>query len=151
MSDKLLHELLRDAGGNCSNTVKAVGLDCKSMKKCEECYDMLRKALADEIERQYVPVPRFPDGTRVEMGCKVEGGTVEGWCVWDDGSFDLYNDEGDTIHEGKPGDFAKPPETDSLEKLRDDMKLIADHYPDSISTPGEWVKRLTALMERGDR
>ena len=107
-------------------------------------------AFADEIERQYVPVPRFTDGTRVEMGCKVEGGTVEGWCVWDDGSFDLYNDEGDTIHEGKPGDFTKPPETDSLEKLRDYVEECRQQECGSAHDAyREIADRLTALMERG--
>lgn len=91
MSDKLLHERLRDASGDCIGTVRAVGLSCNDMEKCEECFATLRKALADEIERQYVPVPRFPDGEPVHEGSETRYGTVScvdvyvsngGWGNW---------------------------------------------------------------------
>lgn len=153
MSDRLLHERLRDAGGNCANTVKAVGLNCRSMKNCAECYDMLRKALADEIERQYVPAPHFPDGEPVREGSKVEGGTVGSWSVLDDRSWLIYDNLGRIVQSGGISDFAKRPEPDSLERLRDD---IAEWRAD-VAIPGngwdiktaEWCDRLTALMERG--
>ena len=35
---------------------------------------------------------------------------MEGWCVWEDGSFYLCDEDGELIHAGKSGDFAKPPE-----------------------------------------
>lgn len=147
MSDRLLHEKLREWASNRPFRFNEAWEEFEVAGN-----DNMLAAFADEIERQYVPVPRFTDGTRVEMGCKVEGGTVEGWCVWDDGSFDLYNDEGDTIHEGKPGDFAKPPETDSLEKLRDYVEECRQQECGSAHDAyREIADRLTALMERGER
>lgn len=147
MSGKLLHERLREWASNRPFSFNEAWEEFGVAGN-----DNMLAAFADEIERQYVPVPRFPDGTRVEMGCKVEGGAVECWCVWDDGSFDLYNDEGDTIHEGKPGDFAKPPETDSLEKLRDYVEECRQQECGSAHDAyREIADRLTALMERDKR
>lgn len=71
MSDKLLHERLREHAAKdiigdfaCGNT-KIVSL------RADEAL-----ALADEIERQYVPVPRFPDGEPVREGSETRYGTV---------------------------------------------------------------------------
>lgn len=71
MSDKLLHERLREHAAKgiigdfaCGNT-KIVSLRADKAL-----------ALADEIERQYVPVPRFPDGDPVREGCETRYGTV---------------------------------------------------------------------------
>lgn len=86
MSDKLLHEQLREYAAEhfigdfeCGNKMIATLRDYEAI------------ALADEIERQYVPVPRFPDGEPVREGCETLYGTVElidvevsdgGWGNW---------------------------------------------------------------------
>lgn len=118
MSDKLLHERLREHAAKdiigdfaCGNT-KIVSL------RADEAL-----ALADEIERQYVPVPRFPDGEPVHLGCPVCGGVVGGFSVWDDGSFALYSEDGDVLQEGEPGDFAKRPELKALDAEGVEVKV----------------------------
>lgn len=71
MSDKLLHEQLREyavehfiGDFECGNKMIASLRDYEAL------------ALADEIERQYVPVPRFPDGEPVREGSETRYGTV---------------------------------------------------------------------------
>lgn len=148
MSGKLLHERLREFAAE-----YVIGdFECGAMKGISLLEDDAI-ALADEIERQYVPVPRFPDGEPVREGCKVDGGTVGSWSVLDDRSWLIYDDLGRITQSGGISDFAKRPEPDSLEKLRDD---IAEWRAD-VAIPGngwdvktaEWCDRLTALMERG--
>ena len=105
---KLLHERLRDADGGCDRTAKAVGrFSCYDIDDCKSCYGLLREAIADEIERCYVPRPRYEDGEPVHMGCAVCGGIVACFSVWDDGSFSTYDEDGNVLQEGEPGDFAK--------------------------------------------
>ena len=66
---KLLHERLRDADGGCDITAKAVGhFSCYDIDDCKSCYGLLREAIADEIERCYVPRPRYEDGEPVQFG-----------------------------------------------------------------------------------
>lgn len=70
---KLLHERLRDADGGCDRTVKAVGhFSCYDIDDCKSCYGLLREAIADEIERCYVPRPRYEDGEPVQFGDDIE-------------------------------------------------------------------------------
>ncbi len=154
MSDRLLHERLRDASGDCANTVKAVGLDCKSMKKCEECYDMLRKAIADEIERQYVPVLRFPDGEPVGEGSETCYGTVSYIDVEASsggyGNWVMHMEDGSCFEGTFSQRVEERPAPDSLEKLR---QFAVDHaaYADGCSERDAFLEisdRLTALMER---
>lgn len=147
MSDRLLHERLREWASaipfSFNEAWRTFGVSGN---------DNMLAAFADEIERQYVPVPRFPDGEPVHEGSETCYGTVSFTNVEVSdrgrGNWVLRFDDGNCI-EGTYSQRVERPAPDSLEKLRDDMKLIADHYPDSISTPGEWAKRLTALMERG--
>lgn len=150
MSGKLLHEKLREWASNRPFSFNEAWEEFGVAGN-----DNMLAAFADEIERQYVPVPRFTDGTRVEMGCKVEGGTVGSWSVLDDRSWLIYDNLGRIVQSGGISDFAKRPEPDSLERLRDD---IAEWRAD-VAIPGngwdiktaEWCDRLTALMERDKR
>lgn len=109
MSDKLLHERLREAVTADVYDFVCGGTEIAFLWEDEAL------ALADEIERQYIPLPRFPDGESVCIGCAVYGGIVDGWCVWDDGAFQLNDEEGNVIQDGDPGDFAKRPDTNALD------------------------------------
>lgn len=131
MGDRLLHRRLREwANGNPDPMLKKclhahlAGSDlCKAHPSCTRCERAQAAALADEIERQYVPVPRFPDGEPVHLGCPVCGGVVGGFSVWDDGSFALYSEDGDVLQEGEPGDFAKRPELKALDAEGVEVKV----------------------------
>ncbi len=97
MSDRLPHELLREWAdtGEKEDTFPSTLMDkhfTPDMNK--EAVAMDAEAfgkLADEIERQYVPVPRFPDGEPVHEGSETRYGTVSfvdvevsngGWGNW---------------------------------------------------------------------
>ncbi len=110
MGNKLLHERLREWASNRPFRFNEAWEEFEVAGN-----DELLAAFADEIERQYVPVPRFPDGEPVHLGCPVCGGVVGGFSVWDDGSFALYSEDGDVLQEGEPGDFAKRPELKALD------------------------------------
>lgn len=76
---KLLHERLREYSENryvysCNTkdiaSVIGVGTDCRD--QCSECRSRIYEALADEIERYYIPRLRFEDGKPVQFGDKTE-------------------------------------------------------------------------------
>lgn len=103
--NKLLHELLRDAAiSDDSDGGIIYGNDyAVSYKTNEEC-----NSLADEIERCYTPNPRFEDGEPVSKGCEVDGGTVDFWTVWSNGSWELYDADGDVLQCGEADDRVEP-------------------------------------------
>lgn len=110
MSDKLLHERLREYAAE-----YVIGdFACGAMKGIS-LLDDDALALAAEIERQYIPLPRFPDGEPVRLGCAVCGGIVGGFSVWDDGAFTTYDKDGNVLQDGDPGDFVKRPESKALD------------------------------------
>ncbi len=96
MSGKLLHELLRDWANarpfSFNEAWRTLGVAGN---------DNMLAAFADEIERQYVPVPRFPDGEPVREGSETRYGTVERIDVevsdtcW--GSWVVHFDDGECI------------------------------------------------------
>ena len=127
MGDRLLHRRLREwANGNPDPMLKKclhahlAGSDlCKAHPSCTRCERAQAAALADEIERQYVPVPR----------------TVN--CTFEDEMFD-FNPEKLTHKE-----------PDSLEKLRDDLMAAHESWDGDPNKLVDYADRLTALMERG--
>lgn len=70
MSGKLLHERLREHAADDRYDFWCGDTEIVSLWADEAL------ALADEIERQYVPVPRFPDGEPVREGSETRYGTV---------------------------------------------------------------------------
>lgn len=69
--NKLLHERLRDIalrGGylNCVRTL--IGKEECPNGDCRDCVKQAAKTLADEIEKYYIPRPRFEDGEPVQIG-----------------------------------------------------------------------------------
>ena len=151
MSDKLLHERLREHAAKdiigdfaCGNT-KIVSL------RADEAL-----ALADEIERQYVPVPRFPDGDPVREGCETRYGTVSFTNVEVSdrgrGNWIMHMDDGNRVV-GTFSQRVERPEPDSLEKAMERFQsILEDHDGLDPETEDELRKvhsRLTALLERG--
>lgn len=72
MSDKTLVERLREVNLDCDQhtdcqLANVVGVDCTSAT-CAQCGMDTAHALADAIEREYLPRPRFEDGDPVQFG-----------------------------------------------------------------------------------
>lgn len=173
--EKLLHERLKKHNNNLCPIKAFKGIEiCPENVDCKTCRESALNDLADEIERYYIPRPRFEDGEPVQFGSDVDGctGCIEYILMYSDGSKVLYgeNDDINDRFEGvrlEPSKSAKRPiqktafnvsdlthrEPDSLEKLRDDMRKSAEHYkqfPGHIPQVemAEYADRLTAIMER---
>lgn len=76
--EKLLHERLRECSfdmGACTIELVYGGdrpVDYCYTHNCVECEIELAQNLADEIERYYIPRPRFEDGEPVQFGDEIE-------------------------------------------------------------------------------
>lgn len=80
------------------------------------------RAIAREIERQYVPRPRYEDGGIVKKGDELEGGQVGAVIVYETGWWVIENEDGKTIDEGPLNCLVGRPEPDEKpldEKGRD--------------------------------
>lgn len=110
---KLLHERLRNRTmieQGCIGTDS--GVTITALNKNE----ML--ALADEIEKYYIPRPRFEDGEPVQFGDYVDGcnGPVDSFLIYEDGSGTVYGeadlpykvDDGAVTHIDEPHKRPKP-------------------------------------------
>ena len=68
---KLLHERLRyiaegeDTG--CHQFALSVDMECEDTDTCTQCAKRVLAAISDEIEKYYIPRPRFEDG---ELACE---------------------------------------------------------------------------------
>lgn len=145
MSDKLLHEKLREWANATPFRFNEAWRDLGVAVN-----DHMLAAIADEIERSYVPVPRFDDGGPVGYGSETSYGVVEYVEVeatlasW--GDWVIHLDDGTCID----GTLSQRVErADSLEKLRDDMRRTMMESPDARFMDSSWVDRLTDLIERG--
>jgi hypothetical protein len=73
--DELLHERLRDIAecnmiGGCVKTLFGE-TDCPD-QACSVCVKRAAKTIADEIEKYYIPRPRFEDGEPIQFGDDIE-------------------------------------------------------------------------------
>lgn len=154
---KLLHERLREYGSNC----RADYTDWLSQRHANE--------LADEIEKYYIPRPRFEDGEPVQFGDEVEGcnGKVGAVLIFPDGSGYVYGREDSPFSEPLggaiiEGGLERP--SDSLKKLRDDATIpqreyyrrlighdvgLKDDEEISVAVHNHIINRAIALIERG--
>ena len=113
---KLPHEKLQEWAINRSPLTAATSdyvidiFSSLSMKSSD-----LLKAIADEIKEYYRPIPRDHKGNPVHEGMEVDGGTVHAWCVYDDGSWDLYNEDYELIQSGGFCDPIRLPKPDVLD------------------------------------
>lgn len=104
MATKLLHERLRDhaAASPGKKDLRINGKNHSELLK-NEAFD-----LADEIERYYIPRPRFEDGEPVLKGCEVEGGVAHTVCVSDTG-FEVIDADGNYLADLPSGEMVKRP------------------------------------------
>lgn len=134
---KLLHERLRAINDSWPNTIK--------IGKVDVClYPVEAQALADEIERYYIPLPCDPNGKPWNIGDPVRALNATS-----DSHVTGYIYDGESVIQTDAGRY-KPDqlthkEPDSLEKLRDDME---QYHPD-FDAWSEMLDRLSALIERG--
>lgn len=73
--NKLLHERLRDIalrGGYLNRVRTLIGKEECPNGDCRDCVKQAAKTLADEIEKYYIPRPRFEDGEPVQFGDDIE-------------------------------------------------------------------------------
>lgn len=110
--------------------------------------------IADEIEKYYIPRPRYEDGEPVQFGkefvdCNGHNQTLSS-LTYTKGGHGYVSLNGWTKQ--RIDEPAKRPEPDSLEKLRDDMaEYKSDTHFAELKTEhtfGEFINRLTAIMER---
>ncbi len=94
--DKLLHEKMRELAERCTFTELA-SITLNNGEKVTCLYRSELLGLADEIERYYIPRPRFEDGEPVQSSDMEEIGALATCCVYTDGSWvfepDKYEDE----------------------------------------------------------
>lgn len=124
---KTLIEQLRDMvelsiASNLDPTVHAdviIGNLCVSMSDARELFT----AIADRIEREYIPLPRFEDGEPVKVGDLV---------LWNDGGAKRVEDIKVDVHLegscGTCGSVLKRPELDTLERIEADAKKAFNDY-----------------------
>lgn len=104
MASKLLHERLRDYVDYWyEGKTLSINGETHGLLLSKEASD-----LAAEIERFYIPRPRFEDGEPVLKGCEVEGGVVHTICVSDTG-FELIDADGNYLADLTSGEMVKRP------------------------------------------
>lgn len=154
MSDKTLVERLRDLqNGDYSyitqcEFVRAVGAKCPREMQgygCNLCLNVTAKAIADAIEREYLPRPRYEDGEPVQFG---DAYTDKYGTAWLNGIRSIHIDcngefslRGHTLgHSGMFADFGrnervKRPEPEVLDadgvpiKVGDTVYFVLDPEP----------------------
>lgn len=75
------------------------------------------------LGKNYAPLPRYEDGEPVSKGCEVEGGIVDGWLLWDDGAFSLYDCEGSILQDAVPGEHVKRPQPKIYDADGEEIKV----------------------------
>lgn len=125
---KLLHERLREVQAStglllCDLLVKTLGIPREKTDICTNRVPAIAGTIADEIEKYYIPRPRFDDGEPVQSSDMEEIGGLATCCVYTDGSWnfdhDKYEDERNPKpwdeQQGRQCDFIKRPEPKVLD------------------------------------
>ena len=69
MSDKTLVERLIEAKlVNCEDFARMFGIECQEQKDCTTCKHVVCCSIANAIEGEYIPRPRYEDGEPVQFG-----------------------------------------------------------------------------------
>ena len=99
---KLLHERLREHEdkSKCTGYLFADIIGCDKPEcvgvACGDCTATLLDKFADEIERYYIPRPRFEDGEPVQFGDdSIECIGIDCFALYPDGSYQVYSENGD--------------------------------------------------------
>ena len=115
---KLLHERLREIddeeGNRCDLCMMMHDGACPPYM-CDEASIRGASNLADEIERCYIPRPRFEDGEPIAKGCAIDSGIVDEIHVSESGYYVLYDGEGNELEVGYKGEPVKRPKDDDVE------------------------------------
>ena len=125
---KLLHEKLRDVQAStgfllCDLLTETLGIPREKTDFCSNRVPAISEAIADEIEKYYIPRPRFEDGEPVQTSDMEEIGGLATCRVYTDGSWvfdpDKYEDERNPKpwdeQQGRQCDFIKRPEPKVLD------------------------------------
>ena len=127
--NKTLVEELRDiaddhnCGAGCRLRSEFCSKQCDDYISCHNCTGDALHAIADRIEREYIPLPRFEDGETVKVGDlvmldnektrRVEDIKVK---VYLEGSYVTFDS------------VLKRPEQDTLERIEDDARKMFNDY-----------------------
>lgn len=122
--NKLPHERLREFAESCgckgcNHLASMAGSGCDEFDTCTDCINAVTAALADEIEKYYIPRPRFKDGEPVQFGdvFRTELGNVE--CVAIE-----YNEYNAWAKDGTDDDWNSSISADKLAKIHRLPKLL---------------------------
>lgn len=135
---KLLHERLREIkNSDCESLAAVAGVKCHAFCNRYACHKEIYKALADEIEKYYIPRPRFEDGEPVQSSDMEEIGGLATCRVYTDGSWkfdpDKYEDERNPKpwdeQQGRQCDFIKRPEPKVLDADGVEIKVGDTVWP----------------------
>ena len=126
MNDKTLVERLREVNLDCGQhtdcqLANVVGVDCTSAT-CAKCGMDTAHALADAIECEYLPRPRFEDGELVNIGDQFEF-DGESFHIRDlhvglDEKTYIVAREKDGLFDMEPGERVKRPELEVEDRVR---------------------------------
>lgn len=141
MSDKTLVErLIESKPVDCEALARIFGIACGDYKTCASCNYAVCCAIADTIEREYLPRPRFEDGEPVQFG---DIYTDKHGREWKNGIKSIHIDcNGDfSLHDNTLGNvgryevfrqnrFVKRHKPDSLERIEEDALMASIDYCD---------------------
>lgn len=89
-----------------------LGKDCDDFENCNDCHRFVCNAIADQIERETLPRPRFEDGRPVQFGDEYmsiqDVHKVKGICVRADGSFEIESVGGVCYRYGEDKRLKRP-------------------------------------------
>lgn len=144
MSDKLLHEKMRELAVRCTFTELA-SITLTNGEKVTCLYRNELTGLADEIERYYIPRPRFEDGEPVQSSDMEEIGALATCCVYTDGSWVFEPDKYEDEMNPKPWDRQSGTRNDRIKRPAPKL-LDADGVPIEV---GDTVWCLTNGGKKG--
>ena len=146
MSDKTLVERLVEAKpANCADFAKMFGIECQEQPDCVTCKRIVCCSIANAIEGEYIPRPRYEDGEPVQFGDIYTDKYGREWKngiksirIDCNGDFSLHNNTMGNV--GRYEVFGqnkcvKRHKPDSLERIEDDAtmpprKYVADRRHD---------------------
>ena len=140
MNDKTLVERLVEARPfDCDGFARLFGIECYEQSNCEACYHLVCCSIANAIEGEYIPRPRYEDGEPVQFG---DIYTDKHGREWKNGIKSIHIDcNGDfSLHDNTIGNVGryevfgqdrrvKRHKSDSLERIEEDVnKLMGDYW-----------------------
>ena len=140
MSDKTLVERLVEAKPiDCDGFARLFGIECYEQPSCATCYHLVCCSIANAIEGEYIPRPRYEDGEPVQFG---DTYTDKNGMEWENGIKSIHIDcNGDfSLHDNTIGHVGKYEvfgrdrrvkrhKPDSLERIEEDAgKSVCEYF-----------------------